>query len=180
MKFKSIAVLALVAMVAAPALGADDEKKKERKGKKGAPARSASAQLLKQLEPVGLTDDQVAKIKEIGAKSEAELKAARAEAGITPELQKKLAAAQKSMKDSELKGKERMAAIHKAAGLTEAQATALKKSNELRMKMHQQVIAMLTAEQKEKLPQNLKRLAAAGKKGGAKKGEAKKKKKDAA
>jgi DNA polymerase II small subunit/DNA polymerase delta subunit B len=179
MKFKWIAVLALVAMVAAPAFGADDEKKKERKGKKGAAARSASAQLLKQLEPVGLTDEQVAKIKEIGAKSQAELKAARAEAGITPELQKKLAAAQKSMKDSELKGKERMAAIHKAAGLTEAQATALKKSNELRMEMHKQVIAMLTAEQKEKLPQNLKRLAGA-KKGGAKKGEAKKKKKDAA
>ncbi len=152
--------------------------RRKRKARKA--QRSASAQLLKQLEPVGLTDDQVAKIKEIGAKAQTELKAAREKAGITPELQKKLAEAQKSMKDSELKGKERMAAIHKAAGLTEAQAVALTKSNELRMKMHKEVIAMLSDEQKEKLPQNLKRLTGAAKKGGAKKGEAKKKKKDAA
>ena len=48
----------------------------------------------------------------------AEMKAAREEAGITPELMKKLAEAQKALKDSEKKGKDRMAAIHEAAGLS--------------------------------------------------------------
>lgn len=183
MSFRSIAALALAAIMVAPAL-ADDAKKKK-KGKER-PARSASGALLKQLEVVGLTDEQKSKIAELGAA----VTAARKEAGITPEIQKKLAEAQKSMKDSELKGKERMAAIQKAAGLTEAQAAALKKSNELRMKMHKEVFALLSDEQKAKLPEKLKKMAEASKRGGAKKagakkagekkGGAKKKKKDAA
>ncbi len=182
MKFKSVAVIALVAIMVTPALAADDAKK-EKKGKK-AQRPSATAALLKQLEPAGLTDDQVAKIKDIGTAAQEAMQAARKEAGITPELQKKLAEAQKSMKDSELKGKERVAAIHKAAGLTEAQAAALTKANQLRMQMNKDVFAVLTDEQKGKLPEKLQRLANAGKRGAAKKGDAKKggakKKKDAA
>ena len=180
MKFKSVAVIALAAIMATPALAADDAKK-EKKGKKAQP--SPTAALLKQLEPVGLTDDQVAKIKSIGTAAQEAMQAARKEAGITRELQEKLAEAQKSMKDSELKGKERAAALHKAAGLTEAQAAALTKANELRTKMNRDVFAVLTDEQKAKLPEKLQRLAGPGK-GGAKKGDAKKggakKKKDAA
>ena len=182
MKFKSIAALALVAMMVAPALGADDEKKKERKGKKGA-QRSPVAAMLKQLEPVKLTDDQVAKIKAIGEKVQAAMKSAREEAGITPELQKKLVAAQKSVADQKLKGKERTAAVHKAAGLSEAQSAALAKLNAARGKMNSEIMAVLTDDQKANLPEKLKRLANP-KKGGAKKGDkkggAKKKKKDAA
>ena len=173
MKFKSIAAIALAAVMVAPALG-DDAAKKERKGKKGQQARSASAALLKQLEVVGLTDEQVAKIKKLGEA----VQAAQKDSGITPEIRKKIAETQKSMKDSELKGKERMAAVHKAAGLSEAQIAALTKLSELRTKMNKDVMALLTDEQKEKLPEGLKRMANAGKKGkaGAKKGGAKKKK----
>ncbi len=128
--------------------------------------------MLKQLEPVGLTDDQVAKIKSIGTAAQEAMQAAGKEAGITPELKKKLAEAQKSMKDSELKGKERMAALHKAAGLSEAQAAAMAKVNELRTKMNKDVYAVLTDTQKENLPEKLKRLAGPAKRGAAKKGDA--------
>lgn len=171
MNFKSIAVFALVALLAAPSFAQDDEKKKK-KGEKNAKGRAgAAAQLLKKLEPAGLTEQQVAKIKEMSAKIQKEVKAAREAAGITQEIQKKLAAAQKSARDSKLKGKERMAAVYKEAGISEEQVAALKKANEMRQKLTKEVMAILTPEQKEKLP---------AAKRGQRKGGAKGKKKDAA
>ena len=176
MNLKTIACLSLVALMLSPAFGADDEKKKKRAANKGNANRGLTAQLLKKLEPVGLTDEQVAKIKELGMAVQKEVKAARESAGITQEIQKKLAEAQKSMKEkgSELKGAERMAAIHKAAGLTEDQAAALKKSNMARQELTKKAMALLTDEQKSKVK-------GAGRKGGAKgKPDGEKKKKKAA
>ena len=180
MNLKTIGALALAALMIAPALGQDDAKPKK-KGKKAGARRTASAQLMKQLEPVGLTEDQVAKIKELGTKAGAEMKAIRDAAGITPELIKKRAEVQKSMKDSDKKGKELQAAINEAAGFTAAHAEAMQKSNAVRMKLVKEVVAMLSDEQKEKLPQQLKRAAGAGKRAkGKADGQPKKKKKDAA
>lgn len=179
MKFKSIAMLALAAVIVTPAFGDDKAEKKKKKGAKDR-ASALTAIMLKKFDAVGLTDDQTMKIKTMGEKVQKDLKAARESAGITQELQKKLAATQKSMKDSKLKGKERLAAVYKEAGISEAQIATLKKSNEARQKFQMEIMGMLSDEQKEKLPAAMKR---GGKKGGDKKGgdkKGKKKKKDAA
>ncbi len=174
MKLKMIGVLALTAMILAPAFG-DDDAKPKRKGKKNRGRQGAGALLVKQLEPVGLTDDQVAKIKVLGKKAAEEMIEIRKAAGITPELAKKRIAAQKSMKDSGKKGKELSAAINEAAGFSTAQVEAQKKSNAVRIKFHKDAIALLSEEQKGKLPERLQRSARAGKRG-----QGKKKKRDAA
>lgn len=175
MNLKSVSALLIAAVMAVPALAADDAKAKK-KGKRG--GQNAGTQLIKQLGEVGLTEDQIAKIKELGKVASAKMKEITTGAGITSELTKKRAEVTKSMKDSDKKGKELAAAINKEAGFSEAQAAALLESNKVRTKFRADVVALLTDEQKEKLPKQLQRAANAGKKG---KGKGKgKKKKDAA
>lgn len=158
----------LAMLMVAPAFAQDDAAKKKRaqRGQQG--QRNAAVQIIKQLEEVKLTDDQVAKIKELGKSVAAKTKAIRDEAGITPELVKKRAEAQKALKDSGKKGKELMEAINREAGYSEAQAEAVKKMAEVRTAFQKQVIGLLTDEQKENLPTALKRAAGAGEKADAK------------
>ncbi len=125
------------------------------------------------LKPVGLTEDQITKIKELGKVAGAKMKEISDGAGITAELTKKRAEVAKSMKDSDKKGKELAAAINKEAGYSEAQVAALDESNKIRMKFQADVVALLTDAQKEKLPKQLQRAGKAGAKG---KGKGKKKK----
>lgn len=172
MNLKSVSALLIAAVMAVPAFAADEAKEKK-KGRRG--QQNAATQLLKQLEPVGLTEDQITKIKELGKVAGAKMKEIRDGAGITSELTKKRAEVVKSMKDSDKKGKELAAAINKEAGYTEAQVAALGESNKVRMKFRADVVAMLTDAQKEKLPKQLQRAAKAGAKAGAK-GKGKKRK----
>ena len=171
MKYVGAALLA--ALMVAPVMAQDDAAKKKRRQR--GQRNNVATQLLKQLEPVGLTDEQVTKIKELGKVAVAKMKEIRDKAGITAEVTKKRAAATKSLKDSDKKGKELQAAINKEAGLTEAQAAAWVNQSEYRMKFQRDVVALLSDEQKEKLPKRLQSAANAGNKG---KG-ARKKKKDA-
>lgn len=173
MKARLLSAVALAAILTTPVFAADDEAEKKKKGKQTRGRQNAAAQLIKQLADVGLTEDQVAKIKELGANVSKEMKSLRETAGITPELMKKRTAAVKAMKESDKKGKELQAAINKEAGFTEAHAEAIKKVNAARMKFQKDVVALLTDEQKEKLPARMKR-AAGAKKAGGKKAAAKK------
>jgi Spy/CpxP family protein refolding chaperone len=167
-----LSLIAVAAMMVCPAFAAEKEKKGKRDG---AAQQNPATVLMKQLADVGLTNEQTTKIKEMGKKIMADMKAMRDEAGITPEITKKIAEAQKSMKDSDQKGKGRMAAIHAAAGLSEAQIASITKVNEARMKFQKDVVAMLTEEQKAKLPEQMTKALSRG--GEKAKG---KKKKDAA
>ncbi len=172
MNVKCVVVALLASLITVPAV-AEEEKAAKKKRNQGA-RKSAAVLVLKQLEPVGLTEDQIAKIKEIGAASTEKMKSIREEAGLTPEIMKKRAAAQKSLREAGKKGKDLAAAINEEAGLNEAQAAALVKINESRQKFHKDVIAILTDEQKEKLPAKLQRLTNAGErknKGQAKAGQ---------
>ncbi|TWU47291.1 hypothetical protein Poly51_50900 [Rubripirellula tenax] len=168
MKFKMLGVMILAAVLVVPA-SADEADGAKKKGK-GARGASASGQILKQLESVSLTDEQTTKIKELGKAADAAMKTIREESGLTAELMKKRADAQKELKDSGKKGKEMAAAVNEAAGLSEAQSAAFGKLNDARMKFQKEVVGLLTDDQKASLPQQLMR---AGKEG-------KKKKKDAA
>lgn len=166
---RTAVVLSLALLLAAP-MQAEEKAKPKKKGQGG---QNIAAQLLKSLADVELTKEQKEKIQAMGKEAMAEMSKVREEAGITPELTKKRAEAAKSV-ETEKKGKARQAAIDEAAGLTKEQSTAMAKMTELRQKFQKDAIGVLTAEQKEKLPQNLKRLA--GQKEGKK--PAKKKKSD--
>lgn len=170
MNFKVFGVLALAAMITIPAFAADDAKEKKKKGKRG--QFNAAGQLLKQLEDVGLSDEQIAKVKELGKDVTAKMKKIKDDAGITMELTKKRQEVAKAMADSEKKGADLVEAINKEAGLSEAHAKALKLVNEVRMDFHKSVVALLDDGQKEKLPARMKRFAG-GKKGKNKGGKAK-------
>ncbi|MGB7326546.1 MAG: Spy/CpxP family protein refolding chaperone [Rubripirellula sp.] len=175
MKFKMLGAIVMAAVLAAPAIAddADDAQSKKKKGQNR--GRSAAAQIIKQLESVNLTEDQTAKIKELGKAADASMKTLREEAGLTPELMKKRMEAQKSVRESGKKGKEAAAAVNEAAGMTTEQSDAFTKMNEARTKFQKSVVALLTDEQKEDLPKAMLRTdKPAGEKG------KKNKKKDAA
>ncbi len=157
MSLKWFVAAALSAVMIGP-VSADDTKgaKKDRKKQQ----RSAMAtQLIKRLQEVKLTDDQVAKIKELGKVAGVKSKEIREQAGITQEIIKKRAEAQKSLKDSGKKGKQLQAAINEQAELTEQQAKAMNELAELRSKLQQDAIALLTDDQKQILPKRLQRAA---------------------
>jgi len=175
MNYKVLGALALAVLIAIPAIAQDDAAGKK-KGKRN--QQNAGSQVLKQLEKLGLSDDQVAKIKELGKEASAKMQEMRKDAGITAELTKKRAEVVKAMKESEKKGAELAAAINKEAGFSEAQVAALKLLNEVRQKFHKEVVGLLTDEQKENLPVRLQR-AAGGNKGKGKKGKGNKGKKNA-
>lgn len=164
----------LTAIIALPSVAQDDNagKKRAKRGQQN----NVATQMLKQLEDLQLTDEQVAKLKEHAKVASAKMKEIRDEAGITPELMKKRLEAQKSMKDSDKKGKELAAAINEAAGYNEAQVAATTKMNAVRNELKKQIIAMLSDEQKAKLSPAFKRGTAS--KGGAAKGKKNRKKKD--
>ncbi len=164
------------AMMVLPSAAQDDKKK--RQGNRG--NNRVVAQFMKQLEPAKLTDEQLAKVKELGKEVMAAMTAIRKEAAITPAMQKKRTEVMKAMKDSELKGKERTAAINKEAGLSEDQAAALKKVNETRLAFQRKIYGMLSDEQKAALPEQMQKLMKAdGQKGKGKgKGKGKKQQKD--
>ena len=167
MNFKVFGLLALAALITIPAFAADDAKeKKTKKGNRG--QFNAAGQLLKQLQDVGLTDEQVAKVKELGKDATAKMKKIKDDAGITSELQKKRQEVVKAMQDSEKKGVELAEAINKEAGFSEVHAKALKVCNEVRMEFHKSVVALLDDDQKAKLPARMKRFT--GNKKGKRKG----------
>ena len=153
MKFGWLSVAILSAVLVAP-VSADDLRTKKKKGKRDR-QRGMTTQLIKRLDAVKLTDEQVGKIKELGKVANEKAKEIRAEAGLTGELMKTRAAAQKSLKDSGKKGKELMAAVNEKAGLTEEQAKSLKGVNKVRIKLQKDVIALLTDEQKKNLPEKM-------------------------
>lgn len=174
---QNILVMVMLSVIAMPLAADEKEDKAKGKGKNRQRGQNVASQLLKQLSDVGLSEEQTEKIKAAGQSVNTEMAKIRSEAGITPELMKKRAEATKSLADSDKKGKERAAAIDEAAGLSKPQIEAMNKLNAVRMKYVRTVVAMLTDEQKEKLPKQLARAAQPEKK--REKGN-KPKKKDAA
>ncbi|OYP31039.1 hypothetical protein [Rhodopirellula sp. MGV] len=163
-----------IALVLASPLAAADEKPNKKKGQRN----QVSVQMMKQLEKAELTEEQQAKLKELAKKANAEMQTLRKEAGLTPELMKKRAEAQKEIKESGevKKPAELFAEANKQAGLNEKQAAALKKANDVRAELLKKAVAMLSDEQKSKLPKQLLRRGSEGgnRADGAKKGKAKK------
>lgn len=156
MKASILGVVALAAILTVP-VHADAPAKAKKIGKsdKG----SVATQILKQLEPVNLTDDQIEKIKELGQAADSQMNMILDEAGITKEVIKKRMEARKSMREQGKKGKELVSATNEAAGLSEAQVAGLQKVEDARAAFRKQVVATLTDEQKSQLPKALQRVS---------------------
>jgi hypothetical protein len=149
--------LSLAVLIAVPLAAAE----KERKGKKGPRKPDPAAAILKKLEKAELTEEQVAKIKELAAANFEKTAEARAKAALTDEQK----AAMKKAREEGKKGPE----LKNAVTLTEEQQAAMKEVREAQAAMMKEVLALLTPEQREKSG-----IKAPGKKGGERKPRAKK------
>ncbi|WP_442508663.1 hypothetical protein SH528x_000187 [Novipirellula sp. SH528] len=148
MKLKMIATLALVALIAVPAVAQERQKSK----KKSDGVSSMVIDILKMLEPVGLTADQEAKITELAKSADVQAKSIRESAGITPAVIKARMEALKAARETGKTGKELMAAIDDASGLSTDQIAAFVKLRKAQAELEKKAISMLTEEQKAKLP----------------------------
>jgi hypothetical protein len=166
--------LAFVVLLSSAVVAQDAPEKKKKRAAAG--RNNAAANVLKQLEAVGLTDEQKTKIQELAKKSQSEMRAARTEAGITPEIMKARMEAQKEMRETIKKPAELAAAVNKKLGLNEAQIAAFKKAEANRAAMLKSAIALLSDDQKAKLPARLVK-STAGRDAAPGKGKGKGKKK---
>lgn len=137
-------VLALV--VAAPLFAADKERKKKPR-KKPDPA----ARVLKRLEKAELTDEQIAKVKELAAKVAKETAECRKKAAPTPEQQKARKEAMEKAKAEGKEGRELFAAARDAVKLSPYQEAAMKEVRKAQDAMMKEIMGMLTDEQKAKV-----------------------------
>lgn len=152
---------------------ADEDSEKKKRGQRN--RGNAATQLLTQLKDLNLTDDQVAKVKELHKESLGKAKEIRETAGITPELVKKRAEVQKKLRGSDKKGKELLNLINSEAGYNKEQIEATAKINALRLEMKKKVVALCSDEQKAKIPANFIRGTKNAKKDAAEKTSTKKK-----
>jgi hypothetical protein len=125
----------------------------QEKGDKKDPAKNIVTQFLKQLEKAELKEDETNKIKEMFQKVAKEVAGKRSEAGITPELMKKRAEAQKATKEAGKKGKEAQEAVESAMGMNADQFKVFKETEEMLAKVKVEIGKTLTAEQIAKLPE---------------------------
>jgi hypothetical protein len=157
LKLRVLAVLALSAVFVSGAFADDDGAKQDKKKKAAGQNRSASAQLIKQLDKAGvtLTEDQNAKVTALAATLKTDLAAAHKESGLTPEILKKRQEAGKAAREAGKKGKELQAAMDEAVTLTDEQKAALKSAASKQQQFRKEFLAVLTDAQKEQLPAQL-------------------------
>lgn len=152
---------------------AQDEEKKKKKGKRQG-GRNIATQMMARFKNVGLNEEQQAKMKEIIKGYAGKIMEMRKEqfAAFSPEARKARQEAGKKARAEGLKGKALQEAIDKAAPIKEEVAAKMKEITKkmagMQKEMREKLMAVLTDEQKAKLPKR-------GKKGGQNK---KKKKKD--
>ena len=161
-------ILALAVLIAAPLSAADKKKKKGKKERK-APA-AVSARLLKGLE---LTDEQKEQVAALNKEYGPKLADLQKKLALSPEQRKAGAEARKKAKEDGTKRKEAAKAVAAALNLSEAQKEAQKERQALTREIRGKFVALLTPEQKAKVPGGKK-----GAKKGAKKNTDSKKKKE--
>jgi hypothetical protein len=165
---RTVLSLVIAVLIAAPVCAADKEKKERKKP-------NPAASILKRLEKAELTDEQVAKVKDVAAKiaeKRAEIMKATA---MTPEQKKARSEAMKKAKAEGKSPKEAMEAVKAAVKLTPEQQKAMDEARACAAAMMKEVMALLTDEQKAKLGTRKPGVKKPGKKAGEKKGPRKKK-----
>ncbi|MFP6701600.1 MAG: hypothetical protein VB861_07630 [Planctomycetaceae bacterium] len=148
---QGLLVLTLAVVLAMPAMAADEKKKKKKKGRKA----PAAVRVPKGIVLTAAQKTQVAAINKEYAPQLLEI-AKKSRGIVTPEQRKARSEAGKKAKADGKKGKEARAAVDAAAEITAEQKKALAEVNKARQAITKaaraKFAAILTAEQKAKLP----------------------------
>lgn len=158
---QGLVVCVLAVLVAVPVSA--QEKKKERRKRSDRPAAAAEAQMLKRLEKLELTTEQMDKVKAIQAEFKGKLQEVGGDAKVTAEQRQAATKARIEGQAQGKEGKELQELATKAMNLSEEQIKAREKMQEVRRDMEKKIAEVLTAEQREKLKELRK--AAAGEEG---------------
>lgn len=157
---KTMLIVIALAIFSMAAIDSDAQEKKKGQGKKAAKGPDPVGKMVAGLD---LTAEQQAKIDEIRKEYRpklAEIQKRRSEI-ITPERRKTEKEAQQAAKDAGKKGKQAKADVDLALGLSPAESERLaaiqKERQELIAKINVEVRALLTDEQKAKLPEPAKK-----------------------
>ncbi len=125
----------------------------QEKGDKKDPAKNMVTQFMKQLEKAELKEEETNKIKDMFQKVAKDVAGKRTEVGITPEMMKKRADAQKSAKEDGKKGKDMQEAVETAMGMSADQTKVFKETEEMLAKVKVEIGKTMTADQIAKLPE---------------------------
>ncbi|MEQ8789025.1 MAG: hypothetical protein RIC55_22120 [Pirellulaceae bacterium] len=155
---KSFVLVALALVVAAPLSAADEKKadakkpaaKKPAEGKRDGGGQVVNA-VLKKFAAAELSDDQVAKIKEIAKEYAPKLAAVRQKQGLSKDQQAAMKAAREKAQADGLKGKAAAEAVAKAVELSDDQKAARAEIQELTAAFNKAALAVLSAEQQAKV-----------------------------
>lgn len=157
LKIRLMSYVALMMCFASVAVAQDDAKKGN-DNKKARAAGSANSFIMKAFKSVEMTDEQKKKAQAILAKYDGEMKDARKAVSsvLSKEENKAKNDARKEAVKAGLKGKEMTDAVEKAMGLSEEKMAkyveALKKPAAVTKKVKDEIMALLTDEQKAKMP----------------------------
>lgn len=157
LKIRLMSCVALMLCFATVAVAQEDAKKGNDK-KKARAAGSANSFIMRAFKSVEMTDEQKKKAEAILAKHDGEMKDARkaVSAVLSKEENKAKNDARKKAAKAGLKGKEMTDAVEKAMGLSEEKMAkyveALKKPAAVTKKVKDEIMALLTDEQKAKMP----------------------------
>lgn len=121
-------------------------------------AKNMLKQTMKAFADASLTSEQEQKAEAIFSKATKEVVAKRSAAKITPELQKKQAAAAKEARESGKKGKKQAEAAFASAGFNEEQIKVFKETQETLNKAKREFAKTLKPEQIQKLPDNMQKM----------------------
>ncbi len=135
-------VILLMAVVAAPLAAQQQNKKKKQP--------TLAQRTLKRFAKAELTEEQTAKIKELAAKAEPGLAAAKKKAALTAEQRTAMAAARKKGTDEGLKNKALRDATQAAAKLTDEQKAGVTEQRKLTLEFNKATIGLLSEEQRTK------------------------------
>jgi hypothetical protein len=129
-------------VVAAPLAAQQQNKKKKQP--------TLAQRTLKRFAKAELTEEQTAKIKELAAKAEPGLAAAKKKAALTAEQRTAMAAARKKGTDEGLKNKALRDATQAAAKLTDEQKAGVTEQRKLTLEFNKATIGLLSEEQRTK------------------------------
>lgn len=157
LKIRLMSCIALTLCFATVAVAQDDAKKGNDK-KKARAASSANSYIMKAFKSVEMTDEQKKKAEAVLAKYDGDMKDARkaVTSVLSKEENKAKNEARKEAAKAGLKGKEMTEAVEKAMGLSEEKMAkyreALKKPAAVTQKVKDEIMALLTDDQKAKMP----------------------------
>jgi hypothetical protein len=167
-----LSILALVCVTFSNSF-AQDAQKGNKGGEKKAGQKqgkvSLTDQFIKQLEPAGLSEDQIASIKKLMTSVADDVAAKREKAGITAQIMRKRGEARKAGTEAGKKGADLKKYVEETLGLTDDQKSVVDETEKAMTKVKLEAGKLLTKEQLEKLPAQVRRtVEAAAPKGAGK------------